>query len=297
MNKRNLLRLIALAAIGLSAATKPSTADAASLVYVAGSGNEFGTIDLTTGSYTNIGTLNLPSGDNIFGMGFGADGKLYGLDGSLPTSNLYRIDTTNANTTLIGGINQSAIDATADASGKMYALSQDANASFYTLNPPSTMTNVVGPSGIMGTGLMAVNAAGTQIFAGALDATSNSTDLYSINPTTGAATLIGDTGFLVINGLFVNGTLYAFQAPFNDATGALVPGKIVTIDTTTGVGTFVANYAIPDNHPASDTDAILASAVAPQSIPEPSSVVLGLIAAVTAGSVSLLRRRRSTPAI
>jgi len=146
-------------------------ASRAAMVYVAGSGNEFGTLNLTTGAFTDIGTLNLPNGDNIYGMGFGADGNLYALDSSLPDANLYRINTTNAQVTLVGSINESAIDATTDASGKMYALSQDTNAIFYTLTPPSTTTTVVGSTGIFSQGLAAVTADGTQLFTTTIDPT------------------------------------------------------------------------------------------------------------------------------
>jgi hypothetical protein len=288
MKKRNLLHLIALTAIALSAAMNPGTAEADTVIYVAGSSNQFGKLDLTKDVYTNIGTLTLPSSTvNIFGMGFGADGKLYGLDSQQPGAHLWQINTTTAVTTDLGSVGQSAIDATADASGKMYALSQDTNAVFYTLNPPTTSPTVVGSSGITGTGLLAVNASGTQIFTGALDPVTGTTDLYSVNPTTGVATLVGDTGFFIINGLFVNGTLYGFD----DNTNA-----IVTINTTTGAGTQVGTYNIGSTNGV--PDAILASApFQAAAVPEPSSVVLGLIAVVACGSLGLLRRRPATPVV
>jgi hypothetical protein len=77
----------------------------------------------------------------------------------------------------------SAIDATSDAFGKLYAVSQDPNAVFYTLKPPSTTANVVGNTGITSGGLAAVNAAGTQIFTVGATAL----NLYSINPRSGVA--------------------------------------------------------------------------------------------------------------
>jgi hypothetical protein len=286
MKKCHRLPFLALAAIAVWAAMNPGAANAGSVVYVAGSGNEFGTLNLTTGAFTDIGTLNLPTNDNIFGMGFGSNGALYGLDATLPTANLYQINITNADATLIGPTNppESAIDASADASGKLYALSQDTNAIFYSMTPATTgtTTTVVGPTGISSTGLMAVNASGTQIFTGAYDPTTGTYDLYSINPTTGVATLIGDTGFYIINGLFVNGTLYGFD----DVTNA-----IVTINTTTGIATQVATYNLPGG------DNVFASALlTTTSVPEPSSVVLGLIGVAAVGSTGLLRRRSAAPA-
>ncbi len=277
----SVVRCVALAAIALCVALGPGLAQAGSVVYVAGTGNEFGTLNLSTGAFTNIGTLNLPGNDAIYGMGFGSDGKLYGLDASTPNANLYQINTSNASTSLVGAIGQSAIDATSDANGVMYGLSFTANSNFFTLNPASgTTTTVVGATGIAGSGLMAVSANGSQIFAGATDATTGLTDLYSINKLTGAATLIGNTGFYIGNGLFVNGTLYGFD--YNSEA-------IVTINTTTGVATQVATYSLPGG------DTILASALAPQAIvPEPSSIVMGLIAIGAGGLVSLHRRRAST---
>ena len=117
--------------------------------------------------------MALPSGppsDSIFGMGFGADGNLYGLDSQTnPDAHLWKINTSTAAVTDLGGVGQTAIDATADPNGKMYGLTPDSNSVLYTLNPPSNTSSVVGPTGFMGTGLLAVNAAGTQIFAGAAD--------------------------------------------------------------------------------------------------------------------------------
>jgi hypothetical protein len=297
MKKRNLLHLVALAAVALAAAMGPGTADAGAVVYVAGSGNEFGTLDLTTGAYTNIGTmtgLGDPSSNNMFGMGFGADGNLYGLDSQTsPDSHLWMINTSNAAVTDMGGVGQTAIDATADASGKMYALTQDLTTSdLFTLNPPSTSSTMVGATGFIGTGLVAVTSDGSHIYAGASDPVTGTTDLYSVNPLTGVGTLIGDTGFFIINGLFVNGVLYGFD----DNTNA-----IVTINLTTGAGTQVATYNTggnpglgTPNDPAAG-DVIFASATTSiASIPEPSSVVLGAIALVAGGSLGLLRRRRTT---
>jgi hypothetical protein len=207
---------------------------------------------------------------------------LYGLDSTTPNAELYRINTSNAQVTAIGALGHSAIDATADASGKLYAISQDTPGLFYTLSPPSTTTNDVGSTGISSTGLAAVTADGSQFFTGASDPVDGNTDLYSVNLATGLATEIGDTGFNIINGLFVNGTLYGFD---------INTDAIVTINTTTGAATQVATYSLPAG------DVILASATTPGNIgtlvPEPASVtILGLgVAGVAAYG---WRRKRAT---
>src|SRR4051794_29854448 len=86
--------VLAAAALVIGAAIGPSTASAGPIVYVAGTGGEFGTLDLATGDFTSIGTLNPSSGAEIVGMGFGPDGNLYGLDFIQPNSNLYPIGIT-----------------------------------------------------------------------------------------------------------------------------------------------------------------------------------------------------------
>ena len=77
--------------------------------------------------------------------------------------------------------------------------------------------------------------------------------------------------FSIGNGLFVNGTLYGFD---------YVSDAIVTIDTSTGMGTKVGTYDLGG-------DVIYSSAV-----PEPSSLVLGLIGVALAGSFRFARHRR-----
>jgi hypothetical protein len=87
-------------------------------------------------------------------------------------------------------------------------------------------------------------------------------ELNGVNLGTGSATPIGDTGFFVINGLFFQGTLYGFDTNMD---------AIVTINTTTGVGTHVATYSLPNS------DQIFASATVervPTAVPEPASLTL-----------------------
>jgi hypothetical protein len=142
MTKRNLIRSSALAVfLAVWSAVAPPLATADQSVYITGSGNEFGTLDLTTGAFNSIATLNLPAGDAIYGMGF-ANGILYGVD-SQPNANLWQINTNTGGLTDLGAIGQSAIGATSDASGQLFVLSQDVNAIYYTMNPPSTSPNVV----------------------------------------------------------------------------------------------------------------------------------------------------------
>jgi hypothetical protein len=279
---RNQLRGLALAAIVVfGALVNLQTAQASQTVYVAGSGGEFGTINLTTGAFTAIGPgLDLGNSNTIFGMGFGSNGNLYGVDSGLPTSNLFQINTTTGVATPSGGtpLSDSAVGAGADASGKLYVIDNNSPASLYTLQPPSATTTTIGSTGIASDGLVAVNANGSQIFTSILvNGGFSPDDLGKINPSTGVATDLGSTGFLIFAGLFVGDTLYGFTST----------GEIVTLNTTTGAATQVATYSLPNG------DSINAAAAQfPASVPEPSSLILGLISTVALVSVSRFQRRR-----
>jgi hypothetical protein len=271
--KRTFLRIALCATVLLlwtAAAAPPAAAD--SVVYVTGLGNEFGTLDLATGAFNQIAILNLPAGDLMYGMGF-SGGNLYGVD-SEPDANLWQINPGNGALTNLGAIGQSATDATTDSSGKFYVLSQDVNAVYYTLNPPSPTPTVMGMTNISSTGMMAVNSNGTQLFTTTLNTMTGTYNLVSLNPANGAATVLGDTGFTPDAGLFVGGTLYGFDTSMN---------AIITLNTTTGTGTMVATYNLPNG------DIILAAA----SVPEPSSLVLGLVGTIIGGLAVLARRRRA----
>jgi PEP-CTERM motif len=275
MTKRALIRISTfLVVLSLWSVIAPTSAKAGPIVYVTGLGNEFGTLDLATGAFNPIATLKLSGGDFIFGMGFGSDGKLYGLDAQ-PNASLYQINPLNGDLVNLGQTGMNVAGATSDASGEFYAISQDSNAVYSTLTPPSTTSSMVGPIGFSSDGLMAVSADGSQLFTTVTDGTSGNSDLFSLNPTTGAASVLGDTGFFVDAGLFVGGTLYGFDTTSN---------AIVTLDTTTGVGTQVATYFLPNGDP------ILSAAVAPAVVPEPSSVIL--MGLGLAGAVGYFRHRR-----
>lgn len=307
MKKWKVLHVLVLAAVAMAAALNSGAAEAGTLVYVSGGNGEFGTMDLFTGAFNQIGTIN--DGGNpvtLDAMGIGPDGKLYGLDASFPTSSLVQIDTANGNilssypNPLSGG--ESAIGGTTDASGKMWAMTFSTDfvhSTLYSLTPPLTTTTDAPTTTTNPQGMVAVNPAGTEVYISNVISGQQSLQLTRIDTATGVATDIGTgLGFYPgttipiapLAGLFVNGTLYAFVASATDLQGTVYPAEIVTIDTTTGAATFVANYSLPGD------DAVFAVSLI-QAIPEPSSVVLGLIAVAAAGSVGLLRRRPATTAV
>lgn len=280
MAKCTFARLITLLALSsLILAGQPTTSVADTMVYVADAANDFGQLDLNTGSYTAIGSLSgLASGENLYGMGFGPANHLYGFS-SGSTATLYQINTTTGALTSEGTISQSVRDATTASNGTFYAISQDSNATSFSLTPPSTSVSNSHSTGIQSTGMMAVTSDGSTAYTTAVDNSGNDV-LYSINTATGQATMVGSLGSTnkieISNGLFVNGTLYGFDQTYN---------MIVTINTSNATWSEVATYSTPN------ASTIVGSAAS--AVPEPSTVTMGLMALLTGGSIGLLRRKRS----
>ena len=110
--------------------------------------------------------------------------------------------------------------------------------------------------------------------------------LYSVNTTTGVGTAIGSgLGAEVFAGVFVNGTLFGFGP--NPNLGG-IGGEVYTINTSTGVATAYGSYSFGANN----TDYITAAAILPASVPEPSTLALGGIAAITVSLALVVARTR-----
>jgi hypothetical protein len=105
---------------------------------------------------------------------------------------------------------------------------------------------------------------------------SSGDDLYSLNTSTGAATLIGDTGLPIGGMVVVDGTLYAGA----DNGGA---GQIYTINTSDGAATYLSTIS------GTPYDVWGLAQPTASTTPEP-----GYLALVGAGlaSLVLVRRRR-----
>src|ERR1017187_7603185 len=194
-------------------------ASAGNLAYVV-NGFQFGTVDLVTGAFQQIGP------DPPEGVG----GLVPGLNGSLLTlafsGNLDSINPATGVTSVIGSTGLADCSTPASACGP-------------------TSANMLGGLG------------------GTIYATDFNNDLYTVNPATGVATLIGLTGIPAIpflplstnpDGSFnfydeslfgSGGTLYATfdAASFNPATFVIIPvvaPSLYRIDTSTGLATLLA---------------------------------------------------------
>ena len=203
--------------------TLASGLQASPFAYVVSASNQFGTINLTSGTFTSIGNTDRTLNSLTLSPG----GILYSQDGS---GTLLTLNATTAQVTPIGTGLPLAVNFRSDG-----ALFGESGTTLYSVNSSTGATTPVGDFGTNFIGDAAVFSSTSQLYMVAATAATTS-GLYTVNTTTGAATLIGDNGFLVFSIFFSGNTLYGFTADPNTGFG---PGPIVTLNTATGAGTVV----------------------------------------------------------
>src|SRR5207244_3892150 len=126
-------------------------------------------------------------------------------------------------------------------------------------------TKTIGNTPFEGDGLVAFDSRG-RLFMG--ENTFPGDVLWQVDPATATSTRIGSIGNIIFTGVFSSDTLYGFNPN----------GVIYSIDTTTGQGTPVGIYTLPNGDP------IESAVPAPSSVvPEPAGLsLMGL------GSIGLL---------
>jgi outer membrane protein assembly factor BamB len=293
MRKRKPFRVeFVVAALVFSGVPAPAFADA--VVYVS-NGSQFGTVDLATGAFEQIGP-DLP--DASQGLGYAANGSLLTMGFS---GNLDAINPATGVMTTVGpsglspcppACDSASVNSLVNFNGKFYAT--DFANRLYSVNQTTGSATLIGPTGMPALPFvpLSTNPDGTlnvydealfgangKLFATFDAATLNlstgtptqviAPELYQIDPATGTATLVAPTTFGVGAAAQVNGTIYAFLAAGQE---------IATLDLSTGDTTVIGPY---------DPNAGIISAAVPT--PEP------LSAAITGcglGLVGLLIRRR-----
>ena len=163
-------------------------------------GNNLYRIQLATGGFTLIGTF--PAGINLMhGLEYDSDNDLlYGITNQNGTRSLYQVNVTNAGLTLVGvhgieGLNDLTYDPVSNVMYASEAHDPTDRMALRAINLATGTTTLIGnynvPDAIqLGTGLAYEPGAG--MFAVDNRASQEADDrLYSVNPATGQATLIG----------------------------------------------------------------------------------------------------------
>jgi len=252
--------------------------------------SQFGTMDLTTGAFNQIGSV---ISDPLGGLMPGSNGKLLSLSIS---GNLDSVDPATGAVSVIGatGLGNLA-GVTAELNGTVYAT--DLYNNFYSVNTTNGVASLIGPTGlpICPSLISPVEVSDETLFManGKLYATfdginlMNSTvvdspELYQINPVTGVATMVGATALGLQAAVQINGTVYGLD--FNP-TG---PNAVLSLDLANGNTTFLNNYV--SSPVAGGVNAFAVTGVSPT--PEPASFTLVGIG-IAAVLVSRRRKRRS----
>lgn len=231
----------------------------------------FGTVDLGTGIFSNIGPNTDLNGLGVFG------GAIY--SGADLGNTLYQINPATGAATSVGtaGINFEDVGSTLTG---LFAV--DTSLNLYSVNAGTGATTLIGSTGLsIGVTLGMSDNSSTLYLA-------NGTNLYSLNTGTGAATLVGSVGSGIGIGamLFQSGTLYGGQN--HPSIG------LDTIDTGTGAATFLFGV----NTSSASIDGL--APVPPSAVPEPASWLFVITSAAILGLVRhrrlLTRKRSSAPA-
>jgi len=307
--RTNTLCLKWLVAVSALSAMFSSAARADTIVYAETSAQQFGTVDLNTGTFNYIGDNFNPANPDLSGpLGFGvANGNLYTVHwGSGSTQALYEIDPATGTETYVADTGSNEIQGIGSTANGLYAVTGLLGGPFIlnSLNPLTGTLTPIGATGFTNTSVgLDVSAVSD---TGALFATSG-TDLYSIDTSTGTATLIGSLGSTfassldtpddsMLSLLYENGVLYG---SYESSLFAPHPAyTIYTINTTTGLATalstgtegpsyFSSPYPVPLAYFAPDP-------IPSAAIPEPSSPALIVLMAVPFILAFAVRRRSLT---
>ncbi|MGP0062506.1 MAG: PEP-CTERM sorting domain-containing protein [Isosphaeraceae bacterium] len=231
--------------------------------YVVTSNDLFGTIDPTTGVFSQIGSSNTVFSE-MSGLAFGATGTLYSL-ADVPGNGiqLYSINTTTGATTDVAStilhsddITSFGLGATSDGTLYAYKSVLSGTTDIYLVNPSNGGTGLLGPLGATAEGAIQGDSNGhlyqTQGVSG--------NGFYQVDPATGSGSLLGNSDAGTAYALaFTNGTMYAFTSA----------GNIDSVNLTNGQSTLTASYDTSSVGVIYGSASLLTAAV-----PEPSSFIL-----------------------
>lgn len=202
-----------------------------------GETNLFGTLDVTTGQFTQISTTS----PLFFAITTGQGGQIYGAD--LNSGNLFTISRSGV-TAPFGSVTASnGFQGLAYSSGNGKFFAADVGSTNVTLfsiagdgNSSSPIGVLAGPnSGLFPTGDLTFGPGGNLYFNYSSNTDGSNSQLYTVNTTTGALTAIGGGLGADILALFSDGTnLYGVDTNVTSDVSAI---PVYSINTTTGIAT------------------------------------------------------------
>jgi PEP-CTERM motif-containing protein len=197
-----------------------TTASADDYAYATEDGGNFGTIDLNTGVYSNLGS----SGQDLAGLAL-ENGTLFGSSYEAGTGSLYSVNRANGTLTLVGTSSVDYYDFGSTTTG-LYSI--DTSGNLYSINATTGAATLIGATGLAHSGWNNLSSNASSLYF------ANGTNFYTINTSTGAATLIGGTGGQQLGALTaVGGTLFGGE---NSPSLAVATVNVLTGFTTTGAG-------------------------------------------------------------
>jgi hypothetical protein len=299
-------RTTLICSMALALITASATAES---VYVINAAAQFGTVNLSTGAFTPIGS-GLPEGTGSLVAGPG--GNLLTIGEA--SGDLYSISPTTGTVTDVGntGLNGSSPGTGANTLGELNGIvyAQDLNNTLYSVNTTTGVATMIGSTGMPGDpdcGAFPNFCDGTLFGANGklystFDAFEVSPDgytnpvitpagLWQIDPLTGVATFISSTNLHILSLTDDNGQVLGFEG-FPSATNPLPNPLIEAIDFDVANGSTSEIVSL-----GTDTGPMFGVAPAVSATPEPASLALlgTSLAAVAARLRSLKLRRQKAP--
>jgi hypothetical protein len=288
--------LVTLAALMLNAATPVFGQLSYAMQFNQGN-NSFGTIDLLTGSFTQLGSVGGTLFNDIAGS---PNGNLYGI---VNTTSLVTVNTNNGTVLSSVNFNVGGIESLAIApNGTLYGATQGA---LYTIDPVTGIATLVGNfnNSVIGNSGQNIRFGYDGMLYdtdGGVNATS--TQLFQISTTTGAATLMGTItnfpGLCLENsgaqmygvGIQLGAASTLVQSLVGIDLNTIRPGGTNLDGSTVDIGYQLLTGNFPNNYNFSSADTfIVPGSILP--VPEPGAALLSFTGGMLLLVVSNKRRR------